>query len=118
MISTSDKRLDLLSRLRKKNQFGISEEVRKISDQQSKAETDKEKFQYTKHINPEEVLGHLSTLPQFDLREEFDPGSSSPEELEARCKELRYRASWLESLLHITNEELKVFSGALKDTQP
>jgi len=117
MLSNGDRREESLRRLREKHQFGITDEILAASASGSPEQEEQEKLQYTRQATPEEVLGHLTTLPKFDLREEFDPGSSTTDELETRCKDLKYRASWLEALLHITNEELRMITGALEVKQ-
>ena len=117
MLSSFDKRYESLRRLREKHQFGITATRLADSAALSPEKEEQEKLQYTRHASPEEILGHLSTMPNFDLREEFDPGSTATDELKARCKELKYRARWLEALLNITNEELQMFSGALEARQ-
>jgi len=85
------------------------------SRKESLAKLDKELLNYTKQLSSEEVLGFITKMPEFDLSEEYDPGSSTKEELAARCKDLKYRLSWLEALLKITQEELKVFTGAMEE---
>lgn len=52
--------------------------------------------------------------PDFDLSKVFDPGSSTLEEIDQRCRELRYRVAWLEALLTVTREELALFEEAGK----
>ena len=52
--------------------------------------------------------------PEFDFNKVFDPGSSTLEEIDQRCRELRYRVSWLESVLTVTREELALFEEAGK----
>jgi len=106
-----------MKKLREKNQFGISEQALLLSAQQLSVWQDQEKASHVPQYQPDEILEYLTTVPKFDLREEFEPGSSTPEELEAHLRELKYRASWLEALLYITNEELKLFAGALETTR-
>jgi len=115
MTLNPDSQLEAMSRLRAKNRFGISTETLEFSSTDSLAKLEAELLSYTKQLSSEEVLGFISKIPEFDLGVEFDPGSSTHEELEARCRELKYRVSWLEALLTITQEELKVFSGALEE---
>lgn len=117
MTLNPEEQIYALRRLRAKNKFGVSEDVLEISEKESRANQDSEPETYTKPLNPEEVLGHILDMPDFDLRDEYDPGSSSQEEMDARIKDLKYRKSWLDALLSITEEELKVFEGALKVAQ-
>lgn len=114
MIAYHEERFELLQELREKGGFGISGQLIELSEQEVLAKEQEEKESYVRQYNPDEILDYISSIPKFDLREEFEPGSSTPEELEARCRELQYRADWLEALLYITNEELKLFDGALK----
>jgi hypothetical protein len=106
-----------MKQLREKNQFGINGQVLELSARALNVWEDKEKASYVPQYQPDEILEYITTIPHFDLREEFEPGSSTPDELAARLQELKYRASWLEALLYITNEELKLFEGALDVTR-
>lgn len=106
-----------MKNLREKNQFGVHQQTLMLSAQALKVWEDTEKAAYVPQYQPDEILDYITTIPHFDLREEFEPGSSTAGELAARLQELKYRASWLEALLYITNEELKLFEGAIAVTR-
>jgi hypothetical protein len=114
MTLNPDRQTQALAQMKARNGYGVGDETLKLSRTESLEKEDKEKLNYSRQLNSEEVLEYISNMPEFDLSDDFDPGSSSEEELEARCKDMNYRLRWLEALLMITREELKVFNGALE----
>jgi hypothetical protein len=112
VIANPETRQTLLSKLRAEGGFGIDADISAESEATLLAEFEKERASYVRQYNPDEILEFISSIPHFDLREEFDPGSSTIAEMETRLRELRYRKDWLEALLYITKEELKLFEGA------
>ena len=117
MNSDVPEQRERIRKLREKSLFGIVEQTLDSSARALRDWEDKEKESYVPQYQPDEILEYITTIPQFDLREEFEPGSSTPDELAARLLELRYRRDWLEALLYITKEELNLFEGALEVTR-
>ena len=115
MIHNHHERFARLQRLRAQHRYGIPEKI--LAASVTPAKEDKDSVDYVRQTQPEEILGHLTDIPQFDLRENIDLGSTPPLELQQRYQELEYRAKWLEALLNITREEMQLFEDALNQTQ-
>lgn len=65
-------------------------------------------------IKPEQLLDLMQQPPEIDLRDAFDPGTSTMAELDEKHRELQYRKDWLEALLAVTRDELAAFDEARK----
>jgi hypothetical protein len=65
-------------------------------------------------INPGKLLDLIQQPPEVDLRDAFDPGTSTLAELDEKRRELQYRKDWLEALLSVTRDELAAFDEARK----
>jgi hypothetical protein len=63
-------------------------------------------------IKPGKLLDLIQHPPEIDLREAYDPGTSSLDEIDEKRRELQYRKDWLEALLAVTHEELAAFDEA------
>jgi hypothetical protein len=127
MDSTVEKRLLALERLRTQGRFGLTtlateEESRAapVQVEESEAPVDRLLNKVFPPASPPGVTAEqLAWLldqqpPDFDLNKVFDPGSSTLEEIDQRCRELHYRVAWLEALLTVTREELALFAEAGK----
>jgi len=65
-------------------------------------------------IKPGNLLDLIHQPPQIDLRDAYDPGTSSLAELDEKRRELQYRKDWLEALLAVTQDEIATFDEARK----
>lgn len=118
MLADHQQRFSRLERLREKHKFGISQEIIDLSHSRQLENADANTVEYVQQASPDELLGHLTNIPQFDLREDIDFGSTPAEELQQRYRDLQYRAKWLKALLNVTQEELTLFEDALKQKEP
>ncbi len=66
----------------------------------------------TPAIKPAKLLELIEKPPKIDLKEAFDPGTSTLEEIDEKRRELQYRKDWLEALLAVTRDELAAFDEA------
>lgn len=65
-------------------------------------------------MKPGKLLDLIQQPPEIDLRDAYDPGTSSLAELEEKRRELQYRKDWLEALLAVTQDEIAAFDEARK----
>jgi hypothetical protein len=65
-------------------------------------------------VKPAKVLELIQHPPEIDLRDAYDPGTSSLADLDEKRRELQYRKDWLEALLAVTQDELAAFDEARK----
>lgn len=63
-------------------------------------------------MKPGKLLDLIQQPPQIDLRDAYDPGTSSLAEIEEKRRELQYRKDWLEALLAVTQDEMAAFDEA------
>jgi hypothetical protein len=65
-------------------------------------------------VKPGKLLDLIQHPPEIDLRDAYDPGTSSLAELDEKRRELKYRKDWLEALLAVTLDEMEAFDEARK----
>jgi hypothetical protein len=63
-------------------------------------------------LKADKIFEFIQQPPRIDLKEQFDPGTSTAEEFDQKLRDLQYRKDWLEALLAVTNDELAAFSEA------
>ena len=113
MIADYRKQLSCLQLLRDKHGFGIPRHTLEASARLRDELTDKDKESQVTQTSPEELLGLLKNIPQFDLKEDIDLGSTPEDELHRRHQDLLYRSKWLKALLGVTLEEMQLLEQAM-----
>ena len=114
MIADYRKRLSRLQQLRDKHGFGIPRHTLEASARLRDELTDKEAESQVTQTSPSEMLGLLENVPQFDLKEDVDLGSTPEDELQRRHQDMLYRSKWLKALLGVTLEEMQLLEQAMK----